>query len=143
MLTRSGLFGNGFRRIKLLCLFLLLIPSILFSQQIFHNTYSGFEPVNFSCKIKATSDDGWAVVSSSTTFTGNNLQGIVLIKYTSCGEIEWGKTYSLSTASLRVSSFIVTSVGDYLVTGYLTDNNNHETFLLKINSSGSIVWIKV
>src|SRR5690348_7988342 len=142
MLTRSCLFGKGFKRIFVLCSFLSLNSTLLFSQQIFHQTYNGFEPINFSCRIKASSDGGWALASSSTTFTTNSLQGVVLIKYTPCGEIEWSKSYALSNFSLRVSSFIITSGGDYLLTGYLTDGNNHDTFLLKVDAAGNVLWFK-
>jgi len=94
--------------------------------------------------VRQTSEGGYICVG----YSGNN---IFIVKTTSNGTLSWDRAYHISTnyndAATDVDQI---NSGDYIVTGYSTQIYNPgvnadtttDIFLLKLNSSGTLQWVK-
>lgn len=142
-----------------------LFLTLIFSATLFYASFSQIPPIQWQKtfggssdeRIKSsqqTSDGGYILAGYSnskdgdlTTNKGDNDYWVV--KINSLGVIEWQKTYGGSGADLAYS-VIQTSDGGYMVGGFSNSNNgdvtgshgNNDYWLLKLNSTGTIVWQK-
>ena len=96
--------------------------------------YNGYETQD----LIQTADGGYAIAGMNATYTlrGYNYFLPMLIKTTSLGEIEWGKTYD-SKFGVSREAFSVVQTRDL---GYLLSGRGG--WVLKVNSHGDIQWNK-
>lgn len=113
----------------------------------------------FSYAIKQTSDGGYIFIGNSTSSASGNITGTnnggndyLLVKLTSAGAISWNKL--LGGANDEYPADVVqTADGGYLMIGTTTSSQtgnvsqanygNEDMWLVKVNSSGTILWNKV
>ncbi len=92
-----------------------------------------------------TTDDGGWVVAYSIRNDLNSIfpNGIQLIKYNFCLEIEWAKEYSISGEYIDILGFLAHSNGDFFISGTInTDTNDTDLFLFKLTADGSPIFFK-
>ena len=90
--------------------------------------------------IVATSDGGYAV-AGSTNSKGAGSVDIWLLKLDSSGDVVWERTYG-GSAWDDAESIVATSDGGYAVAGYTYSKGagGEDIWLLKLDSSGAVVW---
>jgi hypothetical protein len=89
--------------------------------------------------IKETSDGGYAILTQTWT---NSIFGLGFFKVNSSGDLQWLKVFELSQFS-NVRDFDVTSDGGFIIAGINNDSSSTVlTWLLKLNSSGTVQWEK-
>lgn len=104
-------------------------------------TYGGKND-DFGYSLKQTLDGGYIIAGKTNSF-GAGSSDIYLIKADSKGDTLWTKTYGdLSTDGAE--SIIVTSDGNYVVTGYISYRTGVEryVYLIKIDRDGNLLWSK-
>lgn len=105
---------------------------------------SGLSDYGYSIKYKS----GFVYITSSSNLyyssIDDDIESILTIKLDLDGVIIWNKAVAISTNSQQGYSIVVDNDDNVYVVGYKESNydNNTYNFLLKLNSSGSIVWIK-
>ena len=116
---------------------------------------SGIDILN-SC---APTPDGGCIVTGQTTSNDGDVTGlhsksdIWIVKLSSSGSIEWQKALG-GSGSEDAYSIIATSDGGYALTGWTTSTdgdagsgfhggNFADLWIVKLNSSGNIVWQKI
>ncbi len=140
--------------------YLMIIGVLLFTvdglgQNTWVKTYGGSGD-NRGYSIVSTSDGGCILtgetLSNDGDFSGMNKGGrdIFVIKLNSSGDILWKKTFGGSSDDFG-KSITTTSDGGFVLTGYTSSNNgdfsgmnkgSYDIFVIKLNSSGEIVWKK-
>ncbi|MCW3101815.1 MAG: hypothetical protein JWO09_255 [Bacteroidetes bacterium] len=118
--------------------FLLFLTGIVLSatsvaQSTFYKQLTGF---NTSLEVKsvASPDGGWV--------TGGTSDGIKLVKYDKCGNIEWSKHYSGGNI-VDCVDIVANASGGFCITGYSGSDPAHpDVYLLKLDHSGNVVFCK-
>ncbi len=107
---------------------------------IWEETVGGVS-VDNAYSVKQTSDGGFIVVGSSVSFGTENLD-VYLVKLDPAGIVEWGREFGSGLVE-EGSDVWQNNDGSYIITGYvLTPNNETELLLLKVSSSGNMIWAK-
>jgi hypothetical protein len=91
--------------------------------------------------IQSTADGGYVIVGNTDSY-GTGLKEVYLIKTNEGGDTIWTKTYGQMGSADEVGLFVQqTSDGGYIISGY-TDLNDPtlETFILKTDSDGNVIW---
>lgn len=104
-------------------------------------TYQGMDQSYGYC-IQQTSDGGY-VIAGTTGSYGSYSKDAYLIKTDSSGNTSWTKTYGGSGYD-EATCVQQTSDDGYLIAGY-TDSygrGEYDIFLIKTNSSGSMLWMR-
>jgi uncharacterized delta-60 repeat protein len=96
----------------------------------------------YALPVAQTSDGGY-IVAGETRPLGGGLKDLLVLKLNSMGSVEWQKTYG-GSASEWARSVVQTSDGGYAIAGYTNSfgAGGDDFWLLRLNSSGSIVWQK-
>ncbi|MCB9224594.1 MAG: hypothetical protein R2780_10025 [Crocinitomicaceae bacterium] len=94
--------------------------------------------------IIVTSDGGFLLIGSSTTYTRGS-SDILIIKVDRYGELIWSKRYGTFNMenAVRVKEL---KKGGYVLTGHTNSyggNEIHDMLIMKIDSLGAIVWKKI
>lgn len=94
--------------------------------------------------------------SSIDTLSSNGLQDIYILKLNSNGNLIWAKSFGGSGWD-NGKSIITDSIGNIITTGYyentvdfdpnigtynLVSNGNHDIYILKLDSTGNLIWAK-
>ena len=93
--------------------------------------------------IKQTSDGGYVAVGSMTPISGSGNYDAWVLKLDSAGAVTWQKTYG--GADLDWGNFIQqTSDGGYILAVDTSSfgAGNRDALILKLDSSGSVIWQK-
>ena len=108
---------------------------------IWNNTYGGSGEDSVR-SIQQTSDGGYIVAGSSTSFGAGNYD-IWVLKLNSTGAIAWQKTYGGFSLD-RAYSVRQTTDGDYIIAGYESSfgGSDNDIWFLKLNPSGNVIWQK-
>lgn len=112
---------------------------------VWQKTYGGSAP-DYAYSIKQTNDGGYVVVGTTASF-GTGVYGtyaadILLLRLDGDGNLLWSKVYGggLAEEAARVS---LTPDGGYVISGITGSfSDNLDLWLVKINSSGDILWQK-
>jgi len=121
-------------------LLLLVCGLNLRAQLTFQKTYGG--PYLESAYSMAKTNDGGYITAGYSATYGAGARDIYVVKTDSAGVMQWNKTYGTSGWQ-EANSIVQTSDGGYAITGYTEINpNNQDVFLLKINSAGTLQWLK-
>jgi hypothetical protein len=122
---------------------LILIKYNQFGDTLWVKTYSGNANLDDKAFGMVVDYNGFIYVTGYATdnVTGKN---IILLKYSSYGELIWVKQYTDSTASLEDAGLaIVLDLNQFVyITGYYTNPaDNHEYLIIqKYDSSGTLMW---
>ncbi|MCF6129664.1 T9SS type A sorting domain-containing protein [Flavobacterium sp. AS60] len=121
---------------------------------VWQKTYGGTNTDGFWSSFEQTADDGFIVICNSSSNDGDVTENhgnsdIWVIKLNSIGDIQWQKTYG-GTGYDDPRSIQLTPDGGYILCGYTESNNgdftsNHgfsDAYVIKINSTGDILWQK-
>lgn len=105
-------------------------------------TYGGVDSDRAS-SLELTSDGGYVVAASSTSFSPNPLDlEFWVFKVDSQGNVEWEKTYGGPDGD-EAEAIVETSDGGYLVAGETSSfSADADLWLLKLDSDGDIEWEK-
>ena len=123
-------YGNGLSSIW-------LIKTDSFGEPRWNQTYSGSDNYISNALIK-TADDGYALVGSSKTSSGDDF---LLIKVDSAGVMQWSQTYNGQNSDDALTG-IQTSDGGYALVGVTNASSpiNAMAWLVKTDSSGVLQW---
>jgi len=93
-----------------------------------------------------TLDNGW--LNMEDIFTGTNWPGVFLFKFNSSGNLIWTKQIVLDREGFNnypVSQIIQTADEGYVLIGNKHNSgelNNEDNFIIKLDSSGDLIWAK-
>ena len=124
---------------RTLLLILLLFPMIGFSQPTvqWENTFGG-SGNDVAHSVNQTADGGYIVTGYTNSFSSGGWNSIYLLKTDPNGVEEWYQTLGGNTES-KAYEVQQTNDGGYIITG-LKGLPSSEAFLIKTNSSGTIIW---
>ena len=132
------------RRIKkaLVILSVLSALGVKASAQIsFQKTYGDSIVNDNGQSIIQTSDGGFMIVATRFT-TGNWIESLFLIRTNSVGDTLWTKRIKEPTVNYSGAQVIQTFDGGFAITGFKGGGITFVPYLLKIDSSGNILWNK-
>ena len=141
ILRTWALRGRGLILALLSVSLVALFTQYAYAQVRFAKTYGGTDSDEYN-RVQRTSDGGYIVTGRTSSF-GAGWSDIFLIKTDAYGNLQWAKTYGGSSWEYA-SSAQQTSDGGYIVAGYTNSfgAGNSDLFLIKVNSSGNIIWVK-
>jgi hypothetical protein len=91
--------------------------------------------------IRQTSDGGFILTSSTTSFTP--LSSVWVLKLDEDGEIQWQKVYSDAAASIDVEDVQLTNDRGYILLAEMDVRPlDHDFWVLKLDEDGDIQWQK-
>ncbi len=123
-------------------IFIFSFTSFLSLNAQWARTYGGSEN-DHAYSIQQTTDGGYVVAGTTKSFGDESGDGdIWILKLASDGTVEWQKTYGKYDQydEDEVYSIQQTSDGGFIVGGY--DSLSHDSWILKLLSSGDIEWQK-
>ncbi len=90
--------------------------------------------------VLQTNDGGYLIGGE---YLRNGSPDMWIIKTDNAGTVQWSKTYTAPNGNMPISAICKTS-GGYYIAGdtYDTLSNAANSYLLKINNSGNVVWSK-
>jgi hypothetical protein len=112
---------------------------------IWYKQYGTNTDYGYATRVIQTSDGGYLIggyVENSES--AGNLDAGCLIKTTSDGTVSWAKQY-FDLYDSEITDVVSTKDGNYafLASFYSVTNDEHDTtYLVKINSTGNIIWSK-
>ena len=100
---------------------------------------SGYD---FGFSVDQTTDDGYIVAGSTSSFGANNLD-VYVLRLNSDGSLAWEKTFGGNDGD-NAFSIKQTTDGGYIVAGVtgLFGTGGSDAYILKLNSDGSLAWEK-
>jgi hypothetical protein len=101
-------------------------------QSQFYKKLNGLS-VSYEIKALATPDGGW--------ITGGTSNGVKLVKYDKCGSIQWSRHYT-SIRGIDYVEIVASAFGGYAVTGYWGPRSNADTYLLRLDDNGNVIYCK-
>ncbi|HEX5455988.1 MAG TPA: hypothetical protein VFW77_01340 [Candidatus Saccharimonadales bacterium] len=104
----------------------------------------GYPGVDQGFSVIQTSDGGYAVTGTTTSFGAGNYD-LFIAKFASNGALSWSKTWGGTDVDTGYS-IIQTSDGGYAVTGYTISfgigGGTEDMMIIKYDSSGNMSWSK-
>ncbi len=102
----------------------------------------GYNSTNYPCNIIRTSDNGYAVAITTTTF-GAGSEEFLLLKFASDGSLQWARTAGGASSEFN-PSVIQTNDGGYALFGQTISfgAGGYDFLLVKFDASGSYLWAK-
>lgn len=107
---------------------------------LWNQTYGGQGHDQAYCVVQS-SDGGFAFAGQTTSANGAN--DALIFKTSTVGQIEWNRTYG-GTGNDGVYALIQTLDGGYALAGYtyLSSSNKYDSWLVKTDVSGNLLWQK-
>lgn len=137
-------------------LFTLVLFKVGFAWEKYYGNY-GYSSCAY--KIKEVENNKFIMVGVKDTAIGQGALNICIVKIDGNGDAIWNKIYNLKydsscgnpSSQEEGYDIITTADGNFVITGSyklpdgcpIGNNNSRYIFLLKINSSGDIIWQKV
>jgi uncharacterized delta-60 repeat protein len=105
-------------------------------------TYGGTSGDDYAYSVQPTSDGGYIVAGSTSSFGAGDYD-VWVLKLDSSGIVTWQKTYG-GAGGDYASSIQPTSEGGYIVAGYTNSfgAGGDDAWVLKLDSSGAVTWQK-
>jgi len=119
-----------------------LIKTNSLGDTLWTRTYGGTD-YDRGYSVQQTTDGGY-IVAGYTQSYGAGYEDVYLIKTNSLGDTLWTRTYG-GTSSDRGYSVQQTTDGGYIVAGWTFSygaSDGNDVYLIKINSSGNVLWAK-
>jgi len=136
----------NFMKLKIIQIICIAIFSIVSynakSQYVFHRLYNYNNFYDFGQSVIQTSDNGYITVGNSLY----NFDGTYIIKTDEKGDTLWSKFYDFSLMGGDEGNTVFQlNDNNYLIGGwfYDTTESSRDSYLLKLNPSGEIVWFKL
>jgi uncharacterized delta-60 repeat protein len=109
--------------------------------KVWQKAYRGSD-VDTACAIRQTSDSGYIVAGDTKSFGAGN-EDFWVLKLNNDGSVAWGKAYGGSDVDTAYA-IQQTSDGGFVVAGKTRSfgEGNEDFWVLKLTSSGAIVWQK-
>lgn len=102
----------------------------------------GGSDADYGRDIKETSDKGFIIVGTSSTFGSGNTS-FYLIKTDSLGKHEWSKSIGSTENDVAYSVEIASDTGYYLSgSSNWNFNSGYDGYLIKTNKKGEVLWSK-
>ncbi len=101
-------------------------------------TYGGLRNDGAFAVIQ-TRDGGIVTAGFSSSFSGNNIDDIYLLKTDMQGNQIWSRTYGGGLQEIA-TDIKQTSDGGFIVSGYKQISNVNDPFLMKTDSAGNVIW---
>jgi hypothetical protein len=116
-----------------------LIKADINGNMIWNKTYGG-TGVDTSSSLIQTSDGGYAVAGSTTSF-GDGTIDFWLTKLDANGNMQWNKTYG-GAGSDSASSLVQASDGGYVIAGTTNSSGagNTDAWIVKTDTNGNAQW---
>ncbi|MCE3277985.1 MAG: hypothetical protein K0S44_176 [Bacteroidetes bacterium] len=106
------------------------------------NWFKNYGGINEECftSIKRTSDNGFCLAGTTTSF-GSGFQDGYVLKVDNEGNKEWSKAFGGSDTDYT-SSVKQTADGNYIITGgsYSYGPGSGDALIVKLNSYGEVIW---
>lgn len=99
---------------------------------------SAYFSINKVPQTYLDSDQNLFIASSKYVVSGNDTSKTILLKYNSAGTLQWASEYNISNTGTESPRRILSSNSDI----YLDVNYYDDSYLVKINPSGQLVWQK-
>ncbi len=129
-------------KLNLISTILLLAFSYTLSAQ-WEETFGGSN-VELGYSVLQTPNGDFLSCGYTTSFGNGTDEAVYIVRSDIDGTTIWEKTHALPDASIYGQSLIATSDGNYIIAGYIVENNSNEDFyLLKINPDGEKIWDSV
>jgi hypothetical protein len=95
--------------------------------------------------VHQTSDLGYIITGHGGAEISPYLNGIILVRINSSGDIVWKRTFGSSNAPGYLGNSVrETNDGGFVVTGYSdTFSTNDRLYLIKVNQAGDTVWTRI
>lgn len=125
------------------CILLLLIQFAVSSYSLAQNvawsrTYGGLRN-DGAFAVAQTRDGGIITAGFSSSFSGNNIDDVYLLKTDMQGNQIWSRTYGGGLQEIA-TDIKQTSDGGFIVSGYKQVSTVYDPFLMKTDSTGIILW---
>jgi|GEM_PF-1812958 hypothetical protein len=130
-------------KIMLIMIVLCTMTNVCWGQSYWKKTYSG--PLYGISTQMLSQPDGSVLILGSTDFNEADSGNILLLKINSAGDTLWTKTYGGKHCEYP-TQMLIQPDGSVLILGIIYTATaivgTHDTWLLKINSSGDLLWTK-
>ena len=135
ILSNTYSFGNGLRDFW-------LIKTNASGLEEWSQTFGGSES-DVSADFQQTTDGGFIIVGSTSSFGSTNTEDVWLIKTDSNGEEEWNKTFGGGKSDTG-NSIKQTPDDGFIIVGntYSFGNGDGDVWLIKTDSNGEEEWSK-
>ncbi|HZW08738.1 MAG TPA: GC-type dockerin domain-anchored protein [Phycisphaerales bacterium] len=107
--------------------------------QLFTRNYGGAAP-DGAYDIEATSDGGFIASGFTESFSPGSISALSLVKTDANGDLEWSKTYELSSLETHGAAVEELPGGGYAVAGRAGANGGFDSFLLRADELGNELW---
>ena len=104
--------------------------------------WGGASNIDWAYSLIQTSDGGFAITGYTVSFGAGNAD-VLLVKFTSDGNLSWSKTWG-GTDNDNVISIVQTNDGGLVVTGgtYSFGGASNNVFISKYTNDGTLSWSK-
>ena len=123
--------------------FALILFTKSFSQAVFEK-YIRSANSQYEGIVKLTGDGGYIALGTCANFSGSHSYACTLAKLNWSGDTIWTKNYSCDTLNLYGKYIEQTNDRGYIILAQTDTNSNYNngqaTCLIKIDSSGNIMW---
>ena len=119
-----------------------LIRTNQYGDTLWTKTYGGTD-WDFGYSVKQTSDGGFVIAGGTYSF-GNGDEDVYIVKTNSVGDTLWTKAYGGNNTEVA-NDIQLTLDNSFIVCGNTTSFGSglSDVYLLKINTSGSLIWTRV
>jgi hypothetical protein len=123
----------------LLIMWICIHKSTAQPDTLFEYTFGGTNE-DLAKKIIATSDTGYLVIGSTSSF-GHGSTDVYIIKIDSVGNRQWSYVYGTSYIE---SGYSVRETFDgFIIVGLTNQNTNYDVLIIKIDLNGQFVWQQI
>ena len=112
-----------------------------FAQTTFQKTFGDTAVNDIGQSILQTQDGGYLIAATRYT-SGNYIESLFLIRTNSNGDTAWTRLINEPTVNYSGSQAVKTSDGGFVITGIKGGGNTFVPYLMKMDSSGNVVWNK-
>ena len=116
---------------------LYIIKTDRYGNLIWEKTFGGVD-IDEGNQIREISDGNYIVAGRTRSFGAGNYD-VYLVKTDPNGNLIWEKTFGGVNEDAG-QSFLETSDGQYIITGYTRPGYYYDVYLLKIDNNGTFVW---
>ena len=107
---------------------------------IWTKTY-GNENDDFGRSVIQTPEGGYTIGGFTKSYTTGSVS-IYLIKTNAKGDTIWTRTYGGKSTGYICYDVLLTPDSSYIIAGTIFENDNEDIYVMKINSTGEIIWTR-
>lgn len=109
---------------------------------VWKKTYGGSIGDEVGNAVRQTSDSGYVITGSASSFTPDTSKEVYLVKTDNMGNLLWSKTYRVVTGGSIARSVQQTSDGGYIIGAYTLSIGAglRDFYLIKTDGLGNLQW---